>query len=115
MKQCIKCGEVKDERDFSLIKSRGKLNGKCKLCVTKYVAARYLSHKDEIKVYSQIYMGSHKDEIKVYGAVYRESHKEEIAIRKAIYYKNNKVAIAAKKAIYYKNNKVAISGSSSLE
>jgi len=70
MKQCIKCGELKDESLF-----RKGIN-QCKECIKQYhkqYAKQYnQDHKEERKQYRQ----DHKEEIKQYYQDHKEEHKQ---------------------------------------
>lgn len=71
MKQCSKCGELKDDSLFSIGRNQ------CKECRKKYFRQynkQYtMNHKEEIKQYQL----DHKDEIKQKKKQYRLDHKEQ--------------------------------------
>ena len=67
MKQCSKCGELKEDIDFH------KGHNQCKECMRQYDKKYNLNHKEGRKNYRL----NHKEEQKQYSKQYYQDHKEE--------------------------------------
>lgn len=94
MKQCSKCGELKDDTDFY------NSHNQCKECMRQYSKRYDLNHKEEREQY-RLY---HKEEKKQYSKQYRLEHKKKIKQ----YYLNNKEKIKHRSKKYRLNNKEKI-------
>jgi hypothetical protein len=128
MKKCTRCGEVKDESEFSKNKSsKDGLEPACKVCRK----ARYQQNKDEMLAYQKAYYQQNKDKVSAYhaqhyeqnkdkakayyqqnkekllaqGAKWRAENKDKIASRKKTHYQQNKDKIRAYQAQYTEENK----------
>ena len=76
MKQCSKCGELKEDSLFSIGRNQCK---ECRKQFMKQYAEQYCqSHKEELKQYDKQYYQSHTEEINQRCKQYRLEHIEEL-------------------------------------
>ena len=80
MKICSKCGEAKDESEFS------KKRSKCKDCEKEYQKEYQKEYRETNKDYQKEYQKANKDKLKEYYKEYRKANKDKLKK----YYKNNK-------------------------
>lgn len=88
MKQCIKCGEIKEIKNFRF---DGKYyRNKCKKCESELCKINHKKNEDKIKKYNKEYRERNKEYLKEKKKEYEKEHKEERKIYNKIYYLNNK-------------------------
>ena len=115
MKTCIKCGEPKELKMFSLDKraSDGVVSC-CKLCKNKKALSVYYDDKNvknrekdkkRKSAYNLKWKGENKKKIKKYNAEYRANNKSKIKEKEKEYNKNNKNKINKRQREYRKENK----------
>ena len=120
MKQCTKCNEWKDEKEFRKDKKgKGGIRANCKECDKKLAMDYYAKNKEKQKERRLKYYSENKDKVNERGRGYHASHKERdlISHRKWVlknpektkeiwnrYYKNNQEEIIVKRKEYYKTH-----------
>ncbi len=80
MKTCSKCGQEKDESEFS--RSGGKSGSRgpyCKVCIAAYHLAYYYTHKDKVLAACKKYKQEHRAERLVKHHAYDKAHAAERA------------------------------------
>jgi 5-methylcytosine-specific restriction endonuclease McrA len=96
-------------------KSKGKLNARCKPCLSErrkanadymreYSKKWRMVNDADIKKKKKIYRQKNKDIIKERSRIYAQKYREEIKKRKAIEYQNNKERYRQKSREYHKKN-----------
>ena len=116
-KECYKCKEKKDIKNFGKDKSRKDgLSRWCKGCKKEYRENNkdkikekkkeyYKKNKDKLKEKYKERYKNNKDKIKEYYKEYYEENKDKLKEKYKERYKNNKDKIKEKKKEYHENNK----------
>lgn len=102
MKQCIKCGELKEDSLFSVDRNQ------CKECRKQYMKKYGLSHKKEKKQYDKHYQLVNREKIKQrqkqYYKRYRPTHVEELKQYQKQYNQSDARKITQKKQYANRRN-----------
>jgi hypothetical protein len=104
-KQCIKCGQSKNIKEFFVRSDNGKINNTCKSCSAKYYQKYNKENEKEIKKNGKIYYDNNKNKIYQNKKRYYEDNKEQILTDAKLYYENNREILLPKHRQYYEENK----------
>jgi hypothetical protein len=103
MKRCQRCGNTKQEIEFS------KNQDWCRACANQYQRNYFATHREKKRAYnagrrevnnsqSKAYGATHREELRAYGKRYYAAHREEQKAYKKIYHQSHKPQINAKHA-----------------
>lgn len=101
-KVCSKCKKKKNQKDFSLSKSkRDGFNSHCKSCRKAF----YEANKDKILAKQRAYWETNKEKLVVRKKAYWEANKKKLAESKKAFYKANRKKILDRTKAYQEANK----------
>ena len=83
MKQCLRCGEVKDDDSFNKGKSY------CRECWSEMARAYYKKHAEERRTYSRAYYADNRETCLERQQRYKLNHKDELDQAKLTYYQEH--------------------------
>lgn len=102
MKECNKCGKIKELTDFgNQPRNKGGKKHQCKSCESDYAKERYLENRDQYLKQQKEYQYNNKEKVRESKKRYRDKNKEKLSEYNSNYAKNNRDKINE----YYRNKR----------
>lgn len=96
---CVRC-KRDDISAGEMLKSRNKIQSKCKQCDRELSKERYNRNRESRLQTVKAYTEKNSEKIKSYQSDYRQEHKEETKIYNASYRQENKITLREKRRVY---------------